>query len=187
MAERLALTLSDMKLREALRTQSIRDPLTGWFNRRFMEETLEREISRSARNGRPLAILMMDVDNFKGFNDAYGHEAGDVALQTLCQLIKKHIRTEDAACRYGGDEFVLIIPDTSPELAGKRAEAIRAAAGQVEIQYHGSPAGTLTLSFGVATSPVNGTTALELLRAADAALFRAKRDGRDRVQLRGQA
>ena len=187
MAERLALTLSNLKLREALRTQSIRDPLTGWFNRRFMEETLEREISRAARNRRPLAILMLDVDNFKEFNDSYGHEAGDVALQDLCRLIKKHIRTEDAACRYGGDELVLILPDTSPKLAGQRAEAIRTAVGQVEIQYHGQPAGTLTLSCGVATSPVNGITAQELLRAADAALFRAKREGCDRVQLQGQA
>ncbi len=187
MAERLALTLSDMKLREALRMQSIRDPLTGWFNRRFLEETLEREISRSARNRRPLAILMMDVDRFKEFNDSYGHVAGDVALQSVCQLIKNQIRNEDAACRYGGDELVLILPDTSPELAAERAEAIRTAVGQVEMQYRGQPAGTLTLSCGIATSPANGITAQELLRAADAALFRAKREGRDRVQLQGQA
>lgn len=187
MAERLALTLSDMKLREALRVQSIRDPLTGWFNRRFMEETLEREISRSTRNRRPLAILMIDIDNFKGFNDSYGHEAGDLALQRFCQLIKNHVRNEDAACRYGGDELVLILPDTTPELAGQRADAIRRAAGQVEMQCDGRAAGTLTLSCGIATSPVNGITAQELLRAADAALFRAKREGRDRVQLQGEA
>jgi len=186
MAERLALTLSDMKLREALRMQSIRDPLTGWFNRRFMEETLEREIIRAARNRSPLAILMLDVDNFKEFNDSYGHEAGDVALQSLCQLIKNHVRNEDAACRYGGDELVLILPDTSPELAGQRAEVIRAVVAKMEMQYLGQAAGTLTLSCGVATSPANGITAQELLRAADAALFRAKREGRDRVQLQGQ-
>jgi len=187
MAERLALTLSDMKLREALRMQSIRDPLTGWFNRRFMEETLEREISRAARNKRPLAVLMMDLDNFKEFNDSNGHEAGDVALQRICQLIKNHVRSEDAACRYGGDELVLILPDTSPELAGTRAEEIRISVGHAETQYNDRKAGTLTLSLGIATFPANGTTAQELLRAADAALFRAKREGRDRVQLQGQA
>ena len=187
MAERLASTLSNLKLREALRTQSIRDPLTGWFNRRFMEETLEREIRRAARNRRPLAIIMLDVDNFKEFNDSYGHEAGDVALQDLCQVLKTHVRSEDVACRYGGDELVLILPDTSAELAGQRAEEMRTPSDSVEIQYHGQPAGTLTLSCGVATSPVNGITAQELLRAADAALFRAKREGRDRVQLQGQA
>jgi len=128
----------------------------------------------------------LDVDNFKGFNDSYGHEAGDVALQNLCRLIKNHVRSEDAACRYGGDELVLILPDTSPELAGKRAEAIRTAVGRVEMQYLGRAAGRLTLSCGIATSPVNGITAQELLRAADAALFRAKREGRDRVKLQGQ-
>jgi len=187
LAERLALTLSGMKLREALRIQSIRDPLTGWFNRRFMEETLEREISRAARSKRPLAVLMMDVDNFKEFNDSHGHEAGDLALQSICELIKHHVRSEDAACRYGGDELVLILPDTSPELAGRRAEEIRIAVGQAEIHYHGQRAGTLTLSFGIGTFPTNGITGQELLRAADAALFRAKRQGRDRVQLQGQA
>ena len=187
MAERLALTLSDMKLRAALRIQSIRDPLTGWFNRRFMEETLEREISRAARNRRSLAVLMMDIDKFKDFNDSYGHEAGDVALQSICQLIKRHVRSEDAACRYGGDEFVLILPDTTPELAGKRAEEIRISLGGTELHYQRGKAGALTVSLGIATFPANGNTAPELLRAADAALFRAKRTGRDRVQLQGQA
>jgi len=187
MAERLALALSAFKLREALRLQSIRDPLTGWFNRRFMEETLERAISRAARNRRPLAVLMMDLDNFKEFNDSYGHEAGDVTLQSICQLIKNHVRSEDAACRYGGDELLLILPDTSPELAGKRAEEIRVAIGHAELQYDGRTARRLTLSFGIATFPANGTTSQELLRASDAALFRAKREGRDRVQLQGQA
>jgi GAF domain-containing protein len=92
MAERLALALADMRLRETLRTQSICDPLTGWYNRRYMEETLERDIRRAARNEGPLAIIMFDVDNFKEFNDSFGHEAGDVALQDLCQMLKTHIR-----------------------------------------------------------------------------------------------
>ena len=124
-AEQLALAVANMNLREALRSQSIRDPLTGWFNRRYMEETLEREISRAARNKRPLALIMLDVDNFKQFNDSYGHEAGDVALQNLCETLKRHVRNEDVACRLGGDEFVLVLPDTSAELAAQRGEELR--------------------------------------------------------------
>jgi diguanylate cyclase (GGDEF)-like protein/PAS domain S-box-containing protein len=187
MAERLALALADMELLEALRAQSIRDPLTGWFNRRYMEETLEREIGRAARNKRPLAIIMLDVDNFKGFNDSFGHEAGDAALQNLCQMLKTYIRSEDVACRFGGDEFVLILPDTSAELGAQRAEEMRIAVGNVEVQYHGHLLRPMTLSFGIATFPANGRTSKDLLRASDTALFRAKSEGRDRVWLHGQA
>jgi diguanylate cyclase (GGDEF)-like protein len=187
MAERLAMTLADMQLREILRAQSIRDPLTGWFNRRYMEETLEREIRRAARNESPLAMIMLDVDNFKEFNDSFGHEAGDVALQDLCQMLKAHVRDEDVACRFGGDEFVLILPDTSAELAAQRAEEMRIAVEHVEMQYHGHLLRPMTLSFGIATFPANGKTSQELLRASDTALFRAKSEGRDRVRLHGQA
>jgi len=187
MAERLALALADMELRETLRAQSIRDPLTGWFNRRYMEETLEREIGRVARNKRPLVVIMLDVDNFKEFNDTFGHEAGDVALQNLCQMLKTHIRSEDVACRFGGDEFVLILPDTSAELGAQRAEEMRIAVGHEEIQYHDHLLRPMTLSFGIATFPANGRTSKDLLRASDTALYRAKSEGRDRVRLHGQA
>jgi diguanylate cyclase (GGDEF)-like protein len=186
MAERLALALADMELLEALRAQSIRDPLTGWFNRRYMEETLEREIRRAARNKRPLAVIMLDVDNFKEFNDSFGHEAGDVALQNLCQMLKTHIRSEDVACRFGGDEFVLILPDTSTELGAQRAEEMRIAVGHVDMQYHDHLLRPMTLSFGIATFPADGRTSKDLLRASDTALFRAKTEGRDRVRLHGQ-
>ena len=187
MAERLALALADMKLRETLRAQSISDPLTGWYNRRFMEETLEREIRRAARNEAPVAVVMLDVDNFKEFNDSYGHEAGDVALQNLCQMLKGHIRSEDVACRYGGDEFLLILPDISAEVAAQRAEAMRIAVGHLEMHYQGRLLRPMTLSFGIATFPANGKTSQELLRASDAALFRAKSEGRDRVRFHGKA
>jgi len=187
MAERLALALADMELVEALRAQSIRDSLTGWFNRRYMEETLEREIRRAARNKRPLAIIMLDVDNFKEFNDSFGHEAGDVALVNLCQMLKTHVRSEDVTCRFGGDEFVLILPDTSPELGAQRAEEMRIAVGLEEMQYHDHLLRPMTLSFGIATFPANGRTSKELLRASDTALYRAKSEGRDRVRLHGQA
>ena len=187
MAERLALALADMKLREALRAQSICDPLTGWYNRRYMEETLEREIRRAARTKRPLSVIMLDIDNFKEFNDSFGHEAGDVALQNLCQMLKTQIRSEDVACRYGGDEFVLVLPDTSAELAAQRAEEMRIAVGHAEMQYHGQLLKPMTLSFGIATFPADGRTSHELLRASDTALFRAKSEGRNRVRLRGKA
>jgi diguanylate cyclase (GGDEF)-like protein/PAS domain S-box-containing protein len=186
MAERLALALADMKLRETLRAQSICDPLTGWYNRRYMEETLEREIRRATRNKNPLAIIMLDVDNFKEFNDSAGHEAGDVALQNLCHTLKSHVRSEDVTCRFGGDEFVLILPDTSAELAAQRAEELRSAVAQMHVRYQGQLQARLTLSFGIATFPANGRTLKDLLRASDAALFRAKSEGRDRVRLYDQ-
>jgi diguanylate cyclase (GGDEF)-like protein len=184
MAERLALALADMKLREALRAQSICDPLTGWYNRRHMQETLERDIRRAPRTQRPLTLLMFDIDNFKEFNDSFGHEAGDVALQTLCQIVKTLIRGEDVACRYGGDEFVLILPDSSTELATQRAEDMRIAVGQAEMQFQSHMLKPMTLSFGIATFPADATTSHELLRAADTALYRAKSEGRDRVRAR---
>ena len=187
MAERLALALADMQLREALRAQSICDPLTGWYNRRHMQETLERDIRRASRTKNPLSLLMFDIDNFKEFNDSFGHEAGDVALQTLCQMVKTLIRGEDVACRYGGDEFVLILPDSSAELAAQRAEEMRIAAGNAEIQYQGHLLKPMTLSFGIATFPADARTSHELLRAADTALFRAKSEGRDRVRMHGKA
>jgi diguanylate cyclase (GGDEF)-like protein len=187
MAERLALALADMKLREALREQSICDPLTGWYNRRHMQEMLERDIRRGSRTKRPLSLLIFDIDNFKEFNDSFGHEAGDVALQNLCQIVKTLIRSEDVACRYGGDEFVLILPDSSADLAAQRAEEMRAAVGHAEIRYQDHLLKPMTLSFGIATFPADARTSHELLRVADTALFRAKSEGRDRVRLHAQA
>ncbi|MGO8732010.1 MAG: diguanylate cyclase [Terriglobia bacterium] len=186
-AEQLASAVTNMNLRETLRTQSICDPLTGWYNRRYMEETLERDIRRAARNEGPLAIIMFDVDNFKEFNDSFGHEAGDVALQDLCQMLKTYIRSEDVACRYGGDEFVLILPDTSAEVAAQRAEQMRTAVAQVGKQPYGHLLKPMTLSLGVATFPANGRTSKDLMRASDVALFRAKSEGRNRVRLHGSA
>jgi len=181
-AEQLALAVANMNLREALRAQSIRDPLTGWFNRRYMEETLERELSRAARNRRPLSVIMLDVDNFKQFNDTYGHEAGDLALQNLCETLRSHIRSEDVACRLGGDEFVLVLPDTTAELATHRGEELSKAVAHTDVQYQGRLLEPMVLSFGVATFPENGRTLKDLLRASDNALFRAKDEGRDAVR-----
>ena len=180
-ADSIALALANLKLRETLRHQSIRDPLTGLFNRRYMEETLERETRRVARAQRPLGIIMLDVDQFKLFNDTFGHDAGDALLRELGSFLRAHIRGEDVACRYGGEEFTLILPEASLEVTQERAEHLREDVKHLHAQYHDQPLGTVTLSFGVAVFPDHGPTGEVVLKAADAALYRAKREGRDRV------
>lgn len=182
-AGHIALALANLRLRETLRTQSIRDSLTGLYNRRYLKESLEREVRRAARSQRPLAVLMLDVDRFKGFNDNYGHEAGDALLRELGSFLQKRTRGEDIACRFGGDEFLLILPEASLAAAERRAqqlcEEIRHLTVPVGDQYLKPP----TVSVGVALYPEHGSTAEGLLRAADEALYRAKAQGRNRVAL----
>jgi len=178
-AEDLALALANLRLRETLRSRAIRDPLTGMFNRRYMEETLERELKRAMRTGSPLAVIMMDLDHFKDYNDTYGHNAGDEILSALGNLVKSQIRGEDIACRYGGEEFLLIIPGAVMGVALERAELLRHAAKDLHIHHRGLK--PITLSLGVAVYPLHGATGLALIQAADVALYRAKRGGRDQV------
>jgi diguanylate cyclase (GGDEF)-like protein len=178
-AEDMALALANLRLRETLRSQAIRDPLTGLFNRRYMEETLERELNRVKRQGAPLGVIMMDLDHFKQYNDTYGHSAGDDLLSALGSLIKSQIREEDIACRYGGEEFLLILPGTSMEVTLERAEILRQAVQEMHLRYRSLK--PITLSLGVAVYPDHGDTGLEIIQAADAALYRAKQAGRDRV------
>ncbi len=180
-AENIAFSLANLKLHETLYIQSTHDPLTGLFNRRNMEETLDRELHRMARKGRSLGIIMLDLDHFKKFNDTFGHQAGDALLRELGAFLQKNIRGEDFACRYGGEEFVIILPETSLENTRQRAEQLRKEAGHTTIIYRGKSLDAITVSMGVAAFPEHGTTADELLRAADTALYRAKEEGRDRV------
>jgi len=180
-AERIALALVNLKLRESLRWQSIRDPLTGLFNRRYLEESLDREIRRAIRTRRPLSILMIDLDHFKEFNDTHGHEAGDLVLAAVGGLLQSRTRVEDIACRFGGEEFALILPDAHLEFALKRAEDLREEVKQLHVHYRGQPLGKVTLSLGLSSYPEHGNSEVELLRIADAALYRAKSGGRDRV------
>ena len=182
-AEQVALGLANVKLREVLRSQSIRDPLTGLFNRRYMEETLEREVRRSQRAGRPMAVIMADIDHFKQINDAFDHDAGDAMLRELGALFQRNLRREDIACRFGGEEFVLVLHDASLEDAARRAEDLRDSVKQMRVSDRGRVIGPVTMSLGVAIFPDHGATGEVLLRAADAALYRAKREGRDRVAL----
>lgn len=180
-AEHIGLALANLRLHETLRNLSVRDPLTGLFNRRYMEESLEREVRRAARNKRPLGIIMLDIDHFKTFNDTFGHDAGDTLLRELGSSLQTYIRGEDVACRYGGEEFILILPDTTLDAARQRAEQLRAAVKELAIQHRSRRLKSVTISAGVALFPDHGTTADAVLRAADLALYKAKAEGRNRV------
>jgi diguanylate cyclase (GGDEF)-like protein/PAS domain S-box-containing protein len=174
-----------LKSEALLRELSVRDHLTGLFNRRYMEETLERELLRAARKQLSLGIIMLDVDGFKQFNDTYGHIAGDAILRELGNLLRGHVRGEDIPSRYGGDEFILVLPGASREVTRERAELICAAAKEFHLQIEGKTLEALTLSLGVAVFHQDGFTSAAVLRAADAALYHAKHEGRGRVVMSG--
>ena len=180
-AEPLSLALANLRLQQDLRNQSIRDPMTGLFNRRYLEESLAREIARCTRRGLPLAVLMFDVDHFKAFNDRHGHPGGDALLAAFGHLLQAHCRNEDIPCRYGGEEFTLILPEASLEVASARAQAILAAAEAMSVSHHGVALSRITTSVGMAMLPAHGESATALVEAADAALYRAKADGRNRL------
>ncbi len=180
-AEQIALALSNLKLRETLRQQSVRDPLTGLYNRRFLEETLDRELARLERKNLPLSLIMIDVDNFKNFNDTFGHEAGDAVLRDLGGILQRYVRGGDIACRYGGEEFTIVLPEASLETGRQRAEMLREAARELRLVHDGKSLGAVTLSLGVACFPEHGRRRDHLLQVADAALYEAKNGGRNRV------
>jgi diguanylate cyclase (GGDEF)-like protein len=182
-ANRVALALVNLRLRESLRQQSIRDPLTGLFNRRYLEESLERELRRAIRNHSQVGVILLDLDYFKHFNDTFGHATGDLLLRELGGFLKRCIRGSDIACRYGGEEFLLLLPDTSLETTWQRAEQVREGVKQLQVFYQGGPLGPITLSLGVAAFPQHGPTSEALLQVADSALYRAKRHGRDQVAI----
>ncbi|MBL0163192.1 MAG: GGDEF domain-containing protein [Xanthomonadales bacterium] len=179
--ESISMALANLKLQETLRIQSLRDPLTGLFNRRYLEASFEREIQRAERRGIPLSVLMLDIDHFKHFNDSFGHEAGDALLAHFGMVLGKVVRNEDISCRYGGEEFTILMPEADAELAKERAEQICAAVRAMDVQFHNLALGRVTVSIGVATHPEHGRTPDELLRNADNALYVAKNSGRDRV------
>jgi diguanylate cyclase (GGDEF)-like protein/PAS domain S-box-containing protein len=180
-ASQVGLSVANIKLRDALKTQSIKDPLTGLYNRRYLQEVLEREIRRSIRSEQHLGILMLDLDHFKKFNDTYGHEAGDSVLRETASLLIRSVRAEDFVCRYGGEEFVVVLPTAELRAAESRAQRIREKVRDLVVTDRGRSVGLITVSIGVAALPDQGMSEKELLQAADAALYRAKREGRDRV------
>jgi len=179
--DHIALALSNLRLKQKLYQLAIRDGLTGLHNRRYMEESLDREIHRAKRKGTSLGILMVDIDHFKYFNDQHGHEAGDTLLKALGNYLKNSVRADDIACRYGGEEFTMILPELTLETALMRAEAIRAGVDQLRVNYRGRELEKISLSIGVALFPQNGTNWETTLREADKALYEAKESGRNRV------
>jgi diguanylate cyclase (GGDEF)-like protein len=165
-----------------LREQSIRDPLTGLYNRRHLQETLDKEFALARRENQVVSILIMDVDRFKQINDTYGHPAGDFLLQEFGKLLQECVRQEDIVCRYGGDEFVTVMPGANFPVACERAEQIRLAFNHLNLHYEGQLL-EATLSLGVATAPLHGSSAEEVLSKADQALYMAKQGGRNQMVL----
>lgn len=180
-SEQAALALANLELRAALQAQSIRDPLTGLYNRRYLDETMGREIRRAEREKTSLACLMIDVDHFKLFNDTYGHDAGDAALKQVAMVLRERTRGEDVVCRFGGEEFTIIMAGMDADAAAQRAEQLRVAVAGSDFDWHGQPVGRITVSAGVATFPSNAGCQDELVRAADKALYVAKKNGRDQI------
>lgn len=179
--EQLSQTMANLQLRESLRVQSLRDPLTQLYNRRYLEENLFRELQRCERRNLPVTVMMLDVDHFKRFNDENGHAAGDALLTRVGEVLIDLTRGEDIACRYGGEEFTIVLPEAGPEVAARRAEEIRAAIGGLSVIHMRRVLGPVSVSIGVACFPQHGGSPERLLAAADSALYRAKAEGRNRV------
>ena len=180
-ADRIAIAVSNIRLSVKLRQQSIRDPLTGLFNRRYLEETLEREAIRTQREKTCLAILMIDIDHFKKVNDRYGHHVGDRALAAIGRALSDASRGSDVVCRYGGEEFTVLLPNTNLQQAMQAAEKLAEAVQQIELKHLAGLPYVPTISVGVACLPLHGDKPAPVLRAADEALYVAKKTGRNRV------
>jgi diguanylate cyclase (GGDEF)-like protein len=177
-ADAMSLALSNIALREKLRTQALRDPLTSLYNRRYMEDVLERYANLAERNGSSLSAIMIDLDHFKRLNDEHGHAVGDAVLRAAAAAIVGAIRPSDVACRYGGEELVVLLPDCSLAEALGKAELLRARIESLS-DIHGA---RITASLGVATMPETATNMTEIIPSADAALYRAKQGGRNRAE-----
>jgi diguanylate cyclase (GGDEF)-like protein/PAS domain S-box-containing protein len=184
-ADEIALALSNLSLRDSLRQQSIRDALTGLFNRRFMSESLRHLLARRARTQGVVSLVLLDIDHFKKLNDTFGHDAGDTALREVAAVLQSNVREGDIVCRYGGEEFLLVLPDAGLEAATRQAERICDSIRRLNLTLKKHPIGPLTVSAGVACAPEHGTSSDVLLRAADTALYAAKTGGRDRVCVAG--
>jgi diguanylate cyclase (GGDEF)-like protein len=177
----IAMALTNLSLLERLQHQVLHDALTGLFNRRYLDETLKRELQQAARSEQSLGIIMLDIDHFKHFNDTYGHDAGDVLLRAVGAFLQASTRYGDIACRYGGEEFTLVMPGASLEDTHQRADQLCEGVRQITVQYGAQSLPTITISLGVAAFPHHGTTDEEVMKAADNALYQAKTAGRNQV------
>jgi diguanylate cyclase (GGDEF)-like protein len=182
-AEQISLAIANVKLRDQLRDQSIRDVLTGLYNRRYMLETCRREFSRAARTGQSVSVLSIDIDHFKIYNDNHGHDAGDLVLRAVGNCLETTFRNEDVPCRFGGEEFIVLLPGADAALAARRAEQVRSKVEAIVVRYMEKNLPRITISIGVAAFPEAGDDAQVVLKAADEALYRAKENGRNRVEL----
>lgn len=182
-AEQVSLAMANMKLQHTLRMQTLKDPLTQLYNRRYMESSLEREILRARRNDQPLSVLMLDVDHFKRFNDTHGHDAGDQLLKEFARLLNRNVRGEDIACRYGGEEFIIILPTAPLEIAQARAEKIIEQTRNLHIRHNQEELGKLSVSIGISVYPHHADDVEMLIKSADRALYKAKHAGRDRFMV----
>ena len=180
-ADRIGLAIANIKLRQALKELSLRDGLTGLFNRRYFEEAMALEITRADRSGASFTLVMVDLDHFKRINDTYGHEAGDEVLREVGTLLRRQFRAGDLSCRLGGEEFAIVLPGADADKALERADELRHALAGLALSFKGTSLERVTLSAGIASYPGDGDDAQSIMRAADAALYQAKRDGRDRV------
>ena len=185
-SDRILVQKALLESEALLREQSVRDHLTGLFNRRYMEETLEREILRAVRKNFSLGIIMLDIDDFKRFNDTFGHAAGDVILQELGHLLIEHFRGDDIPSRYGGDEFVIAMPDSPLDITLARAERLCEHTRHFHIEFEGKILEAMKLSIGVAIFPQDGPTSVSILKAADSALYRAKHAKGNQVVIANQ-
>ncbi|KAB7739406.1 diguanylate cyclase [Parvibaculum sedimenti] len=172
---------AEQALRDVLQAEALHDPLTSLYNRRYLDQALEREFSRAARSGKTVSVVMTDIDHFKNVNDTYGHDCGDKVLQAIARILNTHIRKGDTACRYGGEEFTLLLPDAPLESAVERAERLGELIRDLSVSCDGTTIAAVTMSFGAATYPEHGDTPEKVLKAADEALQRAKSEGRNRV------
>jgi diguanylate cyclase (GGDEF)-like protein len=186
-AEQISLAIANVKLRDELRDQSTRDVLTGLFNRRYMMETCSREFSRAARAGQSISILSVEIDHFKKYDDNHGHDAGDLVLRAVGNCLESVFRREDVPCRFGGEEFVVLLPGAGADTAARRAEQLRSKVEALVVRYINKNLPSITVSIGVAAFPEAGDYPDVVLKAADEALYRAKENGRNRVELAGPA
>lgn len=180
-AQQFGLELANVKSRRHLHQQATRDPLTGLFNRRYLNEVLKWELQQGQQQQHSVGVILLDIDHFKQFNDTYGHDGGDVLLRAVGSLLRERIRGTDIACRYGGEEFILVLPGASIECTRARAEQIRLLVKELRVEHNGQPLSAITASMGVACAPAHGVTSDLIIKAADDALYRAKASGRDRV------
>ena len=180
MADRFALALVNLRLRDTLLQQAIRDALTGLYNRRYLEETLERELQRAKRSGLPLSVLIADIDYFKQFNDVHGHKAGDEVLKVFGRLLAATFRAQDIPCRYGGEEFIVVLPETDLPTSRRRAETLVEQVRSLEVPLANVSEG-LSISVGIAVYPEHGHSAQDLINCADEAMYKAKHRGRDQA------